>query len=558
MASDPRRQLGTGDEVAGASLRDALVTGERINVFHAELAGGGGATVHVLAGDKRDREERNFVKGAQALSAMMKVQRFVNVVEITAVAEAEVAYVARGSVQGTMGDVRVLGWGVSDTVRFIRKVARAVGELHNEKLIHGCLRPANVLLGDELEPRLSDVGMLVIDDSYDGPSDMKHDYSAYAAREVRLGQPADERSDVFSVGRLLYFALVGAEPDESDEEVPRLAALKGQPVSLVRIIRRCTLREPASRYGSMHELLVDLKKWDSADNVGTQSVHDIEAVEVDAEEEGKPTDTASRGGASDTGPPAAEAEGEQPHDALQSATFHHGPKLTPNDVLTPEQARIGVFLGAVALCGGLLLAYMTAMPLPLANAALVVGAIGVSMTLPVFGGLPILSRIVSATVLSGSLLFADPVAGAAELGRRAKLTRGQLIERSARVQQLAQRGFRDFRNLDFSGIDLASSKLGGVWFDGSRLRDANFRNARLGGAIFVGTELAGADFAGADLRGTDMNSALGWVHARCDGATSMPDGWTCTDDGNPASLSSGLGEYQSAGSVPLGPAGGPN
>ena len=169
-------------------------------------------SVHILTGDAREREKDNFLKGARKLAVATRNPS---------------AGRGRGHPHGgtdgaglrgprgrggTMVDVTILGWGVRETVTFFRRLCRAVGQLHGNGLVHGCLRPANVLLDDDLNPRLTDVGMVIIDDSYDGPSDMKHDYAAYAAREVRHGRKADVRSDIFSLGRCCTSPFTGKSP----------------------------------------------------------------------------------------------------------------------------------------------------------------------------------------------------------------------------------------------------------------------------------------------------------------------------------------------------------
>ena len=83
----------------------------------------------------------------------------------------------------------------------------------------------------------------------------------YAAPEVCRGAPADERSDVYGLGRILHFALLGEDASLTDEELPRLdALLKQHPSALVRIIRKCTVRNPAQRYASGAEIVDDLDR----------------------------------------------------------------------------------------------------------------------------------------------------------------------------------------------------------------------------------------------------------------------------------------------------------
>ncbi len=545
----PPVQLDKGDEIAGARLLDPLVQGQRISAWRARRNDGTPATVHALKKGVHQREVDNFLAGARKLTALARNRPIEGVVDIAAVVPTEQAYLARGGVQGTMKDIGVLGWGVHDTVRFIRKIAHALRELHRLGVMHGCLRPLNVLLDDDLQPRLSDVGMLVLDDSYVGaPSDMKHDYSAFAAREVRLGQKADVRSDVFSVGRLLHFALTGEEPDEPDDDVLALDALEGHPPGLVRIVRRCTMRDPGGRYANIDELLRDLERWQTAGAVGVGHAErrDPEvrsdtgaapspARSRPARDSGRPRDSVRppapatpRAGRSEASRPGDDGSEQAPRKEAFTTTYR-APAVEPDDVLSPGQARLGGVLGALLIAGTLIFVYVTAVATSLAVVGVLLGAVGLSLAVPVVGQSPLISRVLAALVLAAAVWAIDPVPMVAEVGRRAKLTRGGPADRAAMVQQLAQRGFKDFRRVDLSGLDLGGAKLAAVHFDGSSLRGTRFAGADLSGSTFPEADLAGADFSRADLTGADIGLARDFVESTCDADTRLPEGWACVE-----------------------------
>ena len=551
MVSD--NELQKGDEIAGAKLMESVLAGERVHLWKARRNDGTGATVHALVrAGRHQREIDNFLGGARKLVALTRRSPLPGVVDIKAIVPTEVAYLARGPIQGTMEDLAVLGYGMRDTVRFVRKICLALRELHVLGVMHGCLRPANVLLDDDLEPRLSDVGMIVLDDSYDGPSDMRHDYAPYAAREVRLGQRADPRSDIFSVGRLLYYAVLNTQPPIIDDEIALLDELDDHPRGLTKIIRRCTTKDPAKRYASIDELLGDLERWETEEQVGIDHPHGFQYDPTSGEFEAPPI---SRRGQRDSfhprdsRPPAMEASRSSrppPEEVVSPApsssgrppaagekdlltTTYRAPDLETEDIMTPQQARLGGTLGALLVAGSLVFAYVTALPSAITTAGVVLGAVGLSLALPVMGSGALLSRLIGALVLAGGVWFVDPVPLVAEVGRRAKLNRGSPEQRAARVQALARRGFHDFRNMDFSGVDFGGLELKAVRFDSCTLRGVSFVGAVLAGSIFSDADVAGADFSGADLSGANLISARGWVDARCDGKTVMPEGWVCSD-----------------------------
>lgn len=527
--------LRKGEEVAGARLVEPMARGERIVCWRAMRSDGEPATVHALTGAVHPREKDNFLKGARKLAVLTRNKPLEGVVDPVTVVPNIPAYIARGGTAGTMEDVTILGWGVRETVTFIRRLCRALSALHEHAIAHGCLRPANVLLDDDLRPRLSDVGMLVIDDSYDGPSDMKHDYASYAAREVRLGKKADARSDIFSVGRLLYFAIHGSEPDEQDEDTPLLAALEHAPPGLVRIIRRCTLRSPEGRYASVAELMRDLEHWRDADAVGIQHPNGKEGAQ--------PDDSSSPGDSDPPSYPNEPSRSSRPPDSVRPPPAdqrkppevpirsYHAPPRVDDDLLTPMQARVGGALGLLILCGAVLQAYYAGVASDGVVIGSIVGAVVASLAFPPIAA-PLPSRLINAFVFALVAWFLDPATVLAMRGRDARLSGGTAQTRGMEVAKMKARGVRDFSDVELVGVDFKKLDLSFLTFDRGRLGNASFLDAKLKGASFISADVTGADFSGADLTGVDMSPAKGWPGAKCSEATEMPAGWVC-DEGAP-------------------------
>ncbi len=539
--------LSKGDVLAGARLIEPMARGERITVWRAERSEGEAATVHVLTGAVHPREKDNFLKGARKLSVLTRSGPLRGLVDIVTVIPKVPAYVARGGTAGTMEDVTILGWGVRDTVRFIRRVCRALGVLHESGVAHGCLRPANVLLDDDLNPRLSDAGALIIDDSYDGPSDMKHDYASYAAREVRLGKKPDVRSDIFSVGRLLYFGLHGEEPAEKDEDTPLLSVLEHAPAGLVRIIRRCTLRAPEGRYGSVQQVIKDLENWRDPNDVGIRHPQGKEGAQEDS---GSPTDSdppsyperpslrpsdsdrkserkSERKSARDAGP----STGERQAPSLTIRSYH-APVVEEGDVLTASQVRLGAALGVVVMGASLLSAYFGGIASDVAIAGVVAGGVAFSLAFPPMLSSPLVSRMGMALMLGTTLWYIDLATELAVRGRTSLLQNGGIAQRGQVLARLRAKGIRKFERLDFRGVS----------FSGLNISHVSLAECQLVGAQFVGTTLqrvdledadvAQADFSGADLTGTAVSNTKGWRDAICSETTTMPHGWEC-DGGEP-------------------------
>jgi len=165
-------------------------------------------------------------------------------------------------------DLPSLGWAPAEMLPFFINICRAVAFAHRAGVIHRGLKPSNILVGEDLEPRVGDFDLI------DLPSFVqKHlsagGYAVYAAPEELLGEgTSSPTADIYSLGRVLYFLLLGEEPDEPVADCPALHALASKPQGMVRIIRKCTMRKPAARYQSVDELIADLERHERVEEVG--------------------------------------------------------------------------------------------------------------------------------------------------------------------------------------------------------------------------------------------------------------------------------------------------
>ena len=140
---------------------------------------------------------------------------------------------------------------------------RALAHLHSHGVIHGDLKPSNVLLGPSGMVKVSDVGMgTSAGSSVATPG--------YAAPETWLKRPADERSDIYSVGVMAYEAMTGRHPFQGrtvrdviagqlEGWVPSPSALGiPLPADTEKALMRCIERDPMLRQGSADEVMQDL------------------------------------------------------------------------------------------------------------------------------------------------------------------------------------------------------------------------------------------------------------------------------------------------------------
>jgi PAS domain S-box-containing protein len=155
-----------------------------------------------------------------------------------------------------------------DAVALLAAIAAAVGAAHASGIVHRDIKADNVFLLRQGGARLLDFGIArLLDDTDDGDlgtvtlTGQMVGTPAYMAPERLRGAPSDARADVYSLGVLLYEALVGARPFDTlgrtpweivhqhlTQPVPALETqLQGAPTDLSALAAAALAREPAER-----------------------------------------------------------------------------------------------------------------------------------------------------------------------------------------------------------------------------------------------------------------------------------------------------------------------
>ena len=195
---------------------------------------------------------------------------------------------------------------VAGRVRLLLAVARAVDHAHARLVVHRDLKPGNVVVNEQGEPKLLDFGIAGLIDPEHGPAPGAGELTRVAGRRVTVAYAAPEQltggaigtaTDVFSLGVMLY-ELLGGERPFGGRERSRVAvehALLHETAAPLRTLQRRARRDgggpapddgpgcpvdaeralgdleavaakalrkdPAERYGSVRELIADLERW---------------------------------------------------------------------------------------------------------------------------------------------------------------------------------------------------------------------------------------------------------------------------------------------------------
>lgn len=217
---------------------------------------------------------KRFVREARAGAAV----RSENVVRIYAVEEKPTPYLVMEYVPGISLQQHLNRTGpleVAEVLRIGAQIARGLAAAHATGLVHRDIKPANVLLEDGPSPlvKLTDFGLArAADDASLSQSGMVVGTPMFMAPEQARGDAFDHRSDLYSLGSVLYVMVSGRPPFRASsvlsvlkrvvEEEPRpiREIIPETPQWLCDIISKLHEKKPERRFGTAEEIAIVLEK----------------------------------------------------------------------------------------------------------------------------------------------------------------------------------------------------------------------------------------------------------------------------------------------------------
>ncbi len=178
-----------------------------------------------------------------------------------------------------------------------RQIAEGLNEAHRAGVLHRDIKPANIMVDESRRVKILDFGIATLTGRQRGMGETEENFVTrtagqastggtvpYMAPEQLRGETADERSDIFSYGVLLYECLTGRLPFRGETSVDILHAILREPFTPLRgqlpdgqsawesVVERCLAKSPEQRYRSVAEILEALRQTAASAPTAEKSV----------------------------------------------------------------------------------------------------------------------------------------------------------------------------------------------------------------------------------------------------------------------------------------------
>jgi serine/threonine protein kinase len=259
-------------------------------------------TISVLDQDAEEAQEfrERFFLEAQAAGGLSH-PGIVTIFDVGEEPDSKVPYIVMEYVSGrplsrilSATENRKLPLGAS--LQLVQEIAEALHYAHSCGVIHRDIKPANILVTRDGHAKIADFGIAKISDSQMTLPGRTLGSPAYMAPEQLTGSQADARSDLFSLGVILYTVLTGHRPFQGNsattviskvahhDPLPVTVFESDFPPALNRIVLKAIAKDPEQRYQTGEELAGDLYRLRASESLLDDTAASLPVVGVGSTE----------------------------------------------------------------------------------------------------------------------------------------------------------------------------------------------------------------------------------------------------------------------------------
>jgi len=196
----------------------------------------------------------------QGLAESKKLTAFEHpgIVRVHEVSKSEKAYVVVMDYVpgGSLRDHMVRPWSWRKALELMRGVCEALVFAHRHGIVHGNLRPSNILFAGQGDAQITD---FCLDEHYSGDKKRRNWYGV-------TDEPRSVRADIFAIGVILHEMLVAGLPDwNRDGSLDMSPALRSQPAGIQELLARMANQRPERRYAGFEEVLAGIVRLLASD-----------------------------------------------------------------------------------------------------------------------------------------------------------------------------------------------------------------------------------------------------------------------------------------------------